>query len=119
MDYLRNLNFFSFHMHYLDGLFHGFPPLVGLPPPPLVGLCGLPGLPGLLFRLVGLILVGRVPLVTGEEVVVEDLGVVEESGAGLVKVGRGPNLGNWGRRSEKPPEKWDDVCLFASFVFLT
>ena len=53
---------------------------------------------------------------TGEEVAVEDLGVVEEGGAGLVKVGRGPNLGNWGRRSEKPPEKWDIVCLFASFV---
>ena len=74
-----------------------------------------------MFRLVGLLLVGfllvgRVPLVTGEEVVVDDLGVVEEGGAWLVKVGRGPNLGNWGSISEKPPEKWDDVCLFASFV---
>lgn len=44
--------------------------------------------------------------------VVDDLGVVEEGGAGLVKVGRGPNFGNWGSRSEKPPEKLDAVCLF-------
>ena len=53
----------------------------------------------------------------GDEVVVEDLGVVEEGGAGLVKVGRGPNLGNWGSRSEKPPE-WDGffiVCLIYFF----
>ena len=54
---------------------------------------------------------------TGEEVDVDDLGVVEVGGVGLVKVGRGPNLGNWGSRSEKPPEKWDDVCLCA-FVYL-
>ena len=70
-----------------------------------------------MLRLVGLLLVGRVPRVTGKEVDVDDLGVVEEGGVGLVKVGRGPNLGNWGRRSEKPPEKWDDVCLFVSFVY--
>ena len=51
---------------------------------------------------------------TGEGVVVDDRGDVEEGGVGLVKVGRGPNLGNWGRRSEKPPE-WDGYCLFAFF----
>ena len=70
-----------------------------------------------MLRLVGLLLVGRVPRVTDEEVVVDDRGVVEVGGAWLVKVGRGPNLGNWGSRSEKPPEKWDGVCLFASFVY--
>ena len=70
-----------------------------------------------MLRLVGLLLVGQVPRVRGEEVDVDDLGVVEEGGAGLVKVGRGPNLGNWGRRSEKPPE-WDGffiVCLIYFF----
>ena len=44
---------------------------------------------------------------TGEEVAVGggDLGVVEGGGVGDVKGGgRGPNCGNWGRRSEKPPE---------------
>ena len=72
-----------------------------------------------MLRLVGLLLVGRVPSVTGEEVDVEDLGDVEEGGFGLVKVGRGPNLGNWGRRSEKPPELdgFFIVCLYFFLVF--
>ena len=44
---------------------------------------------------------------TGEEVAVGgggDLGVVAGDGVGDVKGGLGPNCGNWGRRSEKPPE---------------